>query len=94
MHEMLSPCRPTFSHRRTSRLPRSVRPSLIDLRFTGDPWVVDHCDGTASVRLDNYPLARLEMLPLDLPALNSTLAALRLWEARRAFYRARRRLGV
>jgi hypothetical protein len=66
---------------------RSVRPSLMDLRFTGDPWVVDHADGTASLRLDNYPLVRLRALPFDFPFLNRTLLQLRQWQARRASLR-------
>ena len=70
---------------------RSVRPSLLDVRFTGDPWVVDHEDGTASVRLDNYRLARIQAMPFDLPSLNQLLLQLRLWQARRQFYRQLRR---
>jgi hypothetical protein len=76
---------------------RSVRPSLLDLRFTGDPWVVDHQDGTASVRLDNYRLARIRTLPFDLPSLNQTLLQLRQWQVRRRLYRqlyARRGISV
>lgn len=72
---------------------RSVRPSLLDLRFTGDPWVVDHEDGTASVCLDNYRLARIQTMPFDLPSLNQLLLQLRQWQIRRRFYcqlRARR----
>jgi hypothetical protein len=80
--------------RRSVRTLRSVRPSLVDLRFTGDPWVVDHEDGSASLRLDNYPLVRLGALSFDLPSLNRTLLQLRHWQARRAALRraARRRL--
>lgn len=72
---------------------RSVRPSLLDLRFTGDPWVVDHEDGTASVRLDDYGLARIQAMPFDLPSLNQLWSQLRLWQTRRRYYqrlRARR----
>lgn len=65
---------------------RSVRPSLLDLRFTGDPWVVDHEDGTSSVRLDDYRLARIQTMPFDLPSLNQLLLQLRLWQTRRRFY--------
>jgi hypothetical protein len=65
---------------------RSVRPSLLDVRFTGDPWVVDHADGTASVRLDNYRLARIQTMPFDLPSLNQLLLQLRQWQIRRRFY--------
>jgi hypothetical protein len=81
------------SIRRLVRPLRSVRPSLVDLRFTGDPWVVDHADGTASLRLDNYPLVHLGALSFDLPSLNRTLLQLRLWQARRVMLRraARRR---
>jgi hypothetical protein len=64
----------------------SVRPSLLDLRFTGDPWVVDHEDGTSSVRLDNYRIARIQTVPFDLPSLNQLLLQLRQWQTRRRFY--------
>lgn len=66
---------------------RSVRPSLLDLRFTGDPWVVDQRDGTASLRLDDYRLARIQTSPFDLPSLNQTLLQLRQWQMRRRLYR-------
>lgn len=66
---------------------RCVRPSLLDLRFTGDPWVVDHEDGTASVRLDDYLLARIEAMPFDVPSLNQLFLQLRQGEIRRLFYR-------
>ncbi len=72
---------------------RSVRPSLLDVRFTGDPWVVDHQDGSASVRLDDYRLARIETLAVDVPSLNQLLLQLRQWQMRRRLYcqmRARR----
>jgi hypothetical protein len=72
---------------------RCVRPSLLDLRFTGDPWVVDHEDGTASVRLDNYRLAHIEAMPFELPSLNQLLLRLRLWQIRRSLYRPSRALG-
>jgi hypothetical protein len=62
---------------------RSVRPSLVDLRFTGDPWVVDHQDGTSSVKLDNYRLARIQTLPFDLPSLNRLWLQLRQCQMRR-----------
>lgn len=66
---------------------RSVRPSLLDLRFTGDPWVVEDEDGTASLLLDDLRLARIETMPFDLPSLNQLLLQLRLWQTRRRFYR-------
>jgi hypothetical protein len=71
---------------------RSIRPSLLDVRFTGDPWVVDHADGTASLRLDNYRLARIQAMPFDLPSLNQLLLQLRQWQIRRRFYEKLRAL--
>jgi hypothetical protein len=62
---------------------RSIRPSLVDVRFTGDPWVVAQDDGTASLRLDNYRLARIQTSHLDLPSLNGLLLQLRHWQLRR-----------
>ena len=73
---------------------RCVRPSLLDLRFTGDPWVVDQEDGSASVRLDNYPLAFIQAMPFDMPSLNRLFLELRQWQMRRRRsrqLRARRR---
>jgi hypothetical protein len=52
---------------------RSVRPSLVDWRFTGDVWIVDEGDGNLALRLGDYELAHITGLPLDLPTLNSTL---------------------
>jgi hypothetical protein len=66
---------------------RSVRPSLLDLRFTGDPWVVDHRDGTSSVKLDDYRLARIQTLSFDLPSLNRLWMQLRQCQMRRRSYR-------
>jgi hypothetical protein len=62
---------------------RSVQPSLLDLRFTGDPWVVDQRDGTVTVRLDNYRLARFYASPIDVPSLNHLLLQLRQCQRRR-----------
>jgi hypothetical protein len=56
---------------------RTVRPSLLDLRFTGDPWIVAGDDGAAALCLDDYRLATLSALRLDLPSLNRTLCGLR-----------------
>jgi hypothetical protein len=52
---------------------RTVRPSLVDWRFTGDVWIVDEGDGNLAVRLGDYELAHITGLALDLPSLNSTL---------------------
>ncbi|HVS40405.1 MAG TPA: hypothetical protein VMS17_32910 [Gemmataceae bacterium] len=56
---------------------RTVRPSLLDLRFTGDPWVVGGDDGAACLCLDTYQLATVAALRLDLPSLNRTWSRLR-----------------
>lgn len=66
---------------------RSVQPSLLDLRFTGDPWVVDQQDGTVTLRLDNYRLARFHASPIDVPSLNHLLLQLRQCQMRRRVYR-------
>jgi hypothetical protein len=66
---------------------RSIRPSLLDLRFTGDPWVVGNEDGTASICLDNYLLTNVQTLPFDVPSLNHLLLQLRQWQMRRRLYR-------
>jgi hypothetical protein len=67
-------CRPL----RWARLPfRTIRPSLLDLRFTGDPWVVGRSEQGASLCLDNYQLATLSAVCFDLPSLNRTLCHLR-----------------
>jgi hypothetical protein len=72
---------------------RSVRPSVLDLRFTGDPWIVDHQDGTASVRLDNYRLVRIQTVPFDVPCLNHLLLELRQSQMRRRLFRQFRARG-
>ena len=64
--------------RRGARLPfRTIRPSLLDLRFTGDPWVEGRADEGASLCLDGYQLATLSAVCFDLPSLNRTLCHLR-----------------
>jgi hypothetical protein len=65
---------------------RAVRPALTDLRFKGDPWVVDHQDGTASLCLGDYALVRIGVLPIDVPSLNRTLHQVRLGQTRREFF--------
>lgn len=66
---------------------RSVRPSLLDLRFTGDAWIVDQHDGTATVRLDNYRLSRVPLSPFDVPSMNQQFQQLRQWQIRRRLAR-------
>ena len=74
---------PTPSRSFRRRTVRAVRPSLIDLRFKGDPWVVDNRNGTASLCLGTYSLLHIAISPLDLPGLNRALGQLRLGQARR-----------
>jgi hypothetical protein len=57
-----------FSYRKPSPL-RCVRPSLLDLRFTGDPWVKVLANGDAFVQLDDYCLVQISVSPLDVPSL-------------------------
>ena len=54
-----SPCLARHSLRGALPPFRTVRPSLMDLRFTGDPWVVGRGDGGACLCLDGYQLATL-----------------------------------
>jgi hypothetical protein len=86
MLKMLERTRTSAARAKVASLPcplRSVRPSLLDLRFTGDPWVVDHHDGTSSVKLDDYRLARIQTVPFDLPSLNCLWMQLRQCRMRR-----------
>jgi hypothetical protein len=85
----------TREHRPTTRRGhiRACRPSLIDLRFKGDPWVVaDEC--RAAVCLGDYSLGQVHICSLDVPSLNRTLLQVRLGQARRNYLRHVRRLGV
>jgi hypothetical protein len=52
---------------------KTVRPSLLDLRFSGDAWVVPQPDGTPALFLGGYRLVPVVALPLDLPTLNQML---------------------
>jgi hypothetical protein len=52
---------------------RTIRPSLLDQRFAGDAWIVDPGEGLFSLCLGTYPLAQIQGLSLDLPALNQLL---------------------
>lgn len=78
----LLPQSPTVARPLSRRL-RSVRPSLLDLRFTGDPWVVPQPDGTASLCLDDYQLLHVQLSPLDVPSFNRTVLGMRHLQARR-----------
>ena len=75
----------TTSHQRTpclrrplrQKLLRMVRPSLIDPRFTGDPWIVDGQNGTFALCLGDYCLAGIRGVTFDLPSFNQVFERLR-----------------
>jgi len=68
--------------RRRSPL-RMVRPSLLDLRFTGDPWIVDREDGTFRLCLGDTCLAGIRGVTFDLPSFNQVFDRLRSRRGRR-----------
>jgi len=56
---------------------RATRPSLLDLRFTGDPWIEMNSDGRLVLRLGGYSVASIDGSPIDLPVLNGLLDRIR-----------------
>ena len=56
---------------------RTVRPSLLDLRFCGDACIVSRADGRAAIYLGDYCLTSLEVGTVDLPSLNAMFNAMR-----------------
>jgi hypothetical protein len=56
---------------------RMVRPSVLDIRFTGDPWVVDRNDGTFTICLGDTCLAGVRGVTFDLPSFNQVLDRIR-----------------
>jgi hypothetical protein len=50
-----------------------VRPSLVDLRFSGDAWVLDHGGELLTLFLGESPLVGIRGSALDLPSLNQLL---------------------
>jgi hypothetical protein len=67
---------PVLIPRRFATL-RVVRPSLLDLRFTGDPWIVPREDGSCAICLGDTPLAGILAVQLDLPSLNNVIDRMR-----------------
>jgi hypothetical protein len=53
-------------------------PSVTDLRFRGDAWILDAQDNMLTLWLGNYFLARLAGTSFDLPHLNTLLSRVRL----------------
>jgi hypothetical protein len=72
---------------------RACRPSLIDLRFKGDPWVV-LAEKQAAVCLGDFPMGQVAVSPLDVPSLNRALLQVRFGQARRNYARRTRKLGA
>jgi hypothetical protein len=56
---------------------RSVRPSITDRRFSGDPWIINEGDNSYLLCLGDYGLANVEGLELDMPGLNGLLDRIR-----------------
>jgi len=54
-----------------------VRPSVLDLRFTGDPWIVEESDERLLICLGDYRLADIRGVGIDLPSLNLALDRMR-----------------
>jgi hypothetical protein len=65
---------------------RSIRPSLLDPRFTGDAWIADQGGGVLALQLGDYCLTQFRGLPIDVPSLNQRLD--QVWSRRR--HRCRR----
>jgi hypothetical protein len=62
---------------------RTVRPSLLDRRFSGDAWIVGAGPGMLVLCLGAFPLAHIHGSPLDVPALNQLLERARTRPPRR-----------
>jgi hypothetical protein len=77
---LTAPCprqRKGVQTRRNASSPlRSTRPSLLDVRFTGDPWVAPGPEG-AALCLDDYCLVRVIVSPLDVPSFYQTVLRMR-----------------
>jgi hypothetical protein len=56
---------------------RTVRPSLLDLRFCGDAWIVQSSEGTPAIYLGDFCLTPVETNGVDLPSLNRMFDAMR-----------------
>jgi hypothetical protein len=62
---------------------RPLRPSLLESRLAGDPWIIPHDAETLALCFDDWPLAAVGGLPLDLPFFNHLLERLRTRPPRR-----------
>jgi hypothetical protein len=52
---------------------RTIRPSFLDLRFSGDAWVLEHDEDVLALCLGGSHLAGIRGSALDLPSLNHLL---------------------
>jgi hypothetical protein len=62
---------------------RPIRPSFMDLRLTGDPWICRATDGTLALQFDAWQMTLVRGTSLDLAGLNTLLDRLRSRAARR-----------
>ena len=62
-----------------------LRPTVLDLRFRGDPWILRLQDGSLSLCLGNFHLGPVHGSPLDLPSLNQLLDRVRHQVTRRSW---------
>jgi hypothetical protein len=53
------------------------RPSLLDARLRGDPWILHREDGTLALCFDAWEMAAVAASPFDLPSLNALLHQVR-----------------
>jgi hypothetical protein len=84
MSQVAATCQPQYRvTRRQSIRPeinlsiRPVRPSLLEARLRGDPWVVDLGGDNLALFFSDWRLAALQGLALDVPSLNRWLDRLR-----------------
>ena len=67
-----SVCRPRVRTVTKSAV-RLLRPSFLDLRFSGDHWIEDNGAGGFDLWLGEYRLTSIQGSALDLPVLNGFL---------------------
>jgi hypothetical protein len=56
---------------------RPVRPSMLDLRLMGDPWIVDQGAENLALCFNDCQLASLRGLTLEVPSFNRILDRMR-----------------
>jgi len=56
---------------------RTVRPSLLDLRFCGDACILSRPDGRVAIFIGDYCLTSLEAGTVDLPSLSAMFDSMR-----------------